>query len=99
MSLGERRRYLVAYDVADDGRRNEVFTTLQGFGDWTQYSVFLCELTAQELVQLRGRLRGAINEREDQVLIVDLGRAVRPVENNIEVLGKRYEPPIRTNII
>lgn len=72
---------------------------MQAFGDWTQYSVFLCELTPRELVQLRGKLRTEIHEREDQVLIVDLGRAVRAIENNIEVLGKQYEPPIRSNII
>ncbi len=99
MSRGDRRRYLVAYDISDDGRRTQVYTIMLGYGDWAQYSVFLCELTALELAQLRALLRANIHAHEDQVLIVDLGRAVRPLENNLEVLGKGYEPQIRSHII
>lgn len=93
-----RRHYLVTYDVADDKRRTEVFDTLHGFGNHAQYSVFFCELNDRELVQLRSRLRGAINNGEDQVLIVDLGQSTRPLEG-LEVLGKGYQPPVRTIVI
>jgi CRISPR-associated protein Cas2 len=94
-----RRHYLVTYDIADDKRRNTVFRTLHGFGDHAQYSVFFCELNARELVQLRSRLREAVHQREDQVLILDLGQASRPLDATLEVLGKGYQPPVRTIVI
>lgn len=94
-----RRHYVVSYDISDDKRRNEVFKTLCGVGDHAQYSVFFCELNDAELVKLRGKLRAAIHHGEDQVLIVDLGQATRPLEAGLEVLGRRYEPLVRTVVI
>ena len=94
-----RRRYLVAYDITDDRRRTQAFNTLGDFGDWVQYSVFFADLTASELVVLRGRLRALIDERTDQVLIVDLGRVKREIDRSIEVLGIPYEPSTRTLIV
>ena len=94
-----RRHYLVSYDVSDDKRRNKVFKTLHGFGDHAQYSVFFCELSDQELVQLRTRLRAAIHHKEDQVLIVDLGTNTRPLEEGIEVLGRGYQPATRVVVV
>jgi CRISPR-associated protein Cas2 len=99
MRRTRRRRYLVAYDISDDKRRGKVFDEMSGFGDWAQYSVFLCELTEQELVRLRVELRNAIHQEEDQVMILDLGRAHRPLENALEVVGRTYEPAIRSHII
>ncbi|MEQ9400872.1 MAG: CRISPR-associated endonuclease Cas2 [Longimicrobiales bacterium] len=94
-----RRRYLVAYDISDDKRRDTVFQEMHGFGDWAQYSVFLCELNDVELVRMRTTLREAIHEDEDQILLVDLGRAHHPLEHSIEVLGKSYEPAVRSFIV
>ena len=94
-----RRHYLVCYDVSDDKRRNKVFKTLHAFGDHAQYSVFFCELSDQELVQLRTRLRAAIHHKEDQVLIVDLGTNTRPLEEGIEVLGRGYQPATRVVVV
>jgi CRISPR-associated protein Cas2 len=94
-----RRHYLVTYDIADDKRRNTVFQTLHGFGNHAQYSVFFCELSARELAQLRTRLRDTVHHRDDQVLIIDLGQASRPLESGLEVIGKGYEPPVRTVVI
>jgi CRISPR-associated protein Cas2 len=94
-----RRHYVVTYDVSDDKRRSEVFKALAGAGDWAQYSVFFCELSDQELVELRIKLRDAINKQQDQVLIIDLGQAARPLQTGIEVLGRGYDPPIRTIVI
>ncbi len=94
-----RRHYLVTYDIADDRRRNEVFRTLHGFGNHAQLSVFFCELNDRELVQLRTRLRSAVHQREDQVLILDLGQASRPLDAGLEVIGKGYQPPVRTIVI
>jgi CRISPR-associated protein Cas2 len=94
-----RRNYVVTYDIADDKRRNKVFVALHGFGDHAQYSVFFCELNERELVQMRGRLRAEIHNSEDQVLIVELGTAMRPLESSLEVLGKGYEPATRTVVV
>lgn len=99
MSGTRRRRYLVAYDIADDRRREKVFDEMQGQGDRAQYSVFFCELTDRELVRLRTELRKLIHEEEDQVMILDLGRAHRPLENSLEVVGKIYEPAVRSHIV
>ena len=94
-----RRHYVVTYDIADDRRRNAVFKTLNGAGDHAQYSVFFCELNERELIQLRSRLRQAIHHREDQVMIVDLGKAVRPLETGLQILGRGYAPPVRSIVI
>lgn len=94
-----RRRYLVTYDISDDKRRTRVFEEMHGYGDWAQFSVFFCELTSVELVRLRMDLRDAIHESEDQVLIVDLGRALHPLENHLEVIGRGYTPPFRSHIM
>lgn len=94
-----RRRYVVTYDVSDDARRTRIFEVLKGYGDHVQFSVFLADLTEQELVSLRMSLMQHMNERDDQVLIVDLGRETRPLENSLEVLGKPYRPASRSMII
>jgi CRISPR-associated protein Cas2 len=95
----DRRHYLVTYDISDDKRRTTVYEILLGQGDHAQYSVFFCELSDRELVALRSRLRSSINAAEDQILIVDLGRSVRPLEVGLEVLGKPYTPSIRTVVV
>lgn len=94
-----RKHYVVAYDISDDRRRNAVFKTLHGFGDHAQYSVFFCELNDVELIRLRQKLRAAINEAEDQVLIVEMGTAPRGIETGIEAVGRSYEPSIRTIVV
>ena len=94
-----RRHYLVTYDVSDDKRRNQVFKTLHGYGDHAQYSVFFCELSDRELVQLRSRLRTEIHHTEDQVLIVDLGASARPLEEGLDVLGRGYQPATRVVVV
>lgn len=94
-----RRHYVVTYDISDDKRRDKVFNTLHGFGDWAQYSVFFCELNDEEVTRLRIRLHAYINHREDQVLIVELGVAVRPLATALQVVGRAYEPPARTLVV
>ena len=98
MSRVDRRRYLVTYDISDDKRRDQIFHELHGFGDWAQYSVFFCELTEHELVRLRSTIRAMVNHAEDQVMILDLGRARRPLELSLDVVGRGYEPVVRSFI-
>lgn len=94
-----RRRYVLSYDIANDKRRLRAFELLLGYGDHVQYSVFLADLSQRELIILRGKLLEIINEREDQVLIIDLGKETRSLENTLEVIGKSYRPPVRSMVV
>lgn len=94
-----RRHYLVSYDVSDDKRRTRIFHALEGAGDHVQFSVFICELNRRELVQLRGELAGHVHQREDQVMILDLGPAHLSLETALDVLGRPHAPLVRTVIV
>jgi len=94
-----RRHYLLTYDISDDKRRDSVFNLLMGHGDHAQFSVFFCQLTPQELAQLRGRLLEYLNHHEDQLLILDLGEADNPLENGLECLGRSYQPSTRVLVV
>ena len=59
--------YVIAYDVANDRRRNKVHQILTGFGTWTQYSLFECHLSKRELLLLRAKLDRQIEPTEDNV--------------------------------
>ena len=97
--MSSRRHYLVSYDVSDDKRRTRLFKMLEAEGDHAQYSVFFCDLTPAELASLRAQMCDIIHDREDQVLILDLGAADRPLEHGLEVLGSPYDPLTRTLVI
>ena len=70
----------MAYDIPSDRRRVKVHQLLSGFGQWTQYSLFECFLSDQELVRLRHRLDALLQESEDSVRIYPLcARCLREV--------------------
>jgi CRISPR-associated protein Cas2 len=60
---------IVAYDVEDDKRRTAVHKALLNFGVWTQYSLFECDLDERQLVRLRHKLAGLMDEKKDSVII------------------------------
>jgi CRISPR-associated protein Cas2 len=70
-----RRRHLVAYDIRDEHRLRAVATCMEGYGDRVQYSVFVADLSGQELFAMRRSLEGHMNLAEDSVMIIDLGAA------------------------
>ena len=88
-------RWLICYDIADDKRRRAVYRTLRGHGTWVQFSVFRASLSPMRLERLLERLEGIIHHREDQVLMVRLGRADSPQSWRIMTLGKAMAPPSR----
>lgn len=94
-----RKRYLIAYDVADDKRRNAIFKVLMGNGDHVQFSVFLCSLNEVELERVKGGLREHVNARQDQVVILDLGPADSELAARLECIGRSYTPPARVLVI
>lgn len=94
-----RRRCLVAYDIAEDRRRDRVHRILLDFGDSVQYSVFLCELDDRERIQLRGRLSEVIDHRVDQVLCLDLGPADRDLDLIVTSIGRDFVRPVRALVV
>jgi CRISPR-associated protein Cas2 len=64
--------YLVAYDICDPKRLRKVAKTCEDFGFRHQYSVFLCRLTATDIVRLKSRLYDIIDLDKDQVLFIPL---------------------------
>ncbi len=92
-STYNRHRYLVAYDITDDGRRTRVFHTMKAYGRWMQYSVFLCDLSASEKIGLRWALENLIDFTADQIMVVDLGESAGRGTECFEFIGAPGELP------
>ncbi len=91
-----RLLYIVAYDVTDDKRWRKVFKLMQGYGDHLQYSVFRCELSDRERVELIEKLTKVVKHDEDQVLFFPLGPASGMNEQRVYAVGLAYAPSVRT---
>jgi CRISPR-associated protein Cas2 len=85
----ERRRSLVAYDIADPKRLRLVHKKVLGYGDAMQYSVFVCDLTSAERADLLNDLIEIIDPSVDRIAIIDLGD--QRVANALKFLGR---PPL-----
>lgn len=88
-----RQRYVVTYDIADPGRLRRVFKVMKGFGTHLQLSVFSCDLTELTLVKLKASLTEIIHEREDAVLLIDIGPSDGRGMESFECLGRATAPP------
>ena len=62
-------RYVVTYDITDDTTRTKVAATLQSIGDRVQYSVFLCDVAEELLVNAIERCQKLINPVTDSVYV------------------------------
>ena len=58
---------VVSYDIIDDKRRNRVLNELKNYGNHVQYSVFECDLTKDQIEELRAELHRIIDKRKDSV--------------------------------
>lgn len=94
-----RLLYIVAYDVRDDRRWRKVFKLMLGHGDHLQYSVFRCELSDRERVELIDKLSQAIKHDEDQVLFFPLGPASGTNEQRVYAVGLAYVPSERSAVV
>jgi len=94
-----RTVYLVTYDIREPKRLHRVFTVCRKFGDHLQLSVFRCILNERDLIRFRGELLGEINEREDQVLFVDLGPEEGRGASAISAIGVAYTRPEHQAVI
>ena len=63
---------VIAYDIADDRRRDAVSTMLADHGQRVNYSVFECELDRPAFETLRAQLSKTIKAGEDRVLFYRL---------------------------
>lgn len=88
-----KRRFLIAYDITNDRRRTEVFHTLAAHGAWAQFSVYVCDLTASQTIDLVWMLEDLIDTRVDQIMFVDLGEAKGRGGTCFHFLGPRSDLP------
>jgi CRISPR-associated protein Cas2 len=68
-----RRRFLIAYDIANPKRLRRVCKIMESYGERLQYSVFISDLSPSELVHARAEVEKEMLMTEDSVVIVDLG--------------------------
>ncbi len=91
--MADRTRYLVAYDIRHPRRLRRVHRVAKDHGEPLQYSVFVCDLTATELIALKRALLAEIKTTEDSIGIFDLGAPTTRGVQCIEFLGVRRELP------
>lgn len=94
-----RQAYVVTYDIRHPKRLRKVYRLMCGYGEHLQLSVFRCELSKRELVELRSGLADLINHLEDQVLFVDIGPVEGRADTSITSLGQPYIAPTRRVIV
>jgi CRISPR-associated protein Cas2 len=86
-----RRRYLIAYDIADPVRLRRICTLMEDHGERLQYSVFLCDLSLGERVELEEAVLRIMSLVQDSVIQIDLGPASAPA--SIRSLGRPRRLP------
>ena len=94
-----RNQYLVSYDISHPKRLRRMFKTMRGFGSSVQLSVFLCSLSPREKVLLMEAIGKIINQREDQVLVINLGPNDGRGSDCFDVLGRACTPVERCAVI
>ena len=89
-----RRRYILAYDIREERRLRRVCDVAKNYGQRLQYSVFVCDLSARELLWLKTDLGIVMNQGEDSVVLIDLGEAGGRGSECVEFIGFRpYDLP------
>lgn len=74
--------YLVAYDISSPKRLRRVAKTCENFGLRVEYSVFECDLSADNFDKLWKQLGAVIDEDEDCILAYRIcGSCVKSIES------------------
>lgn len=94
-----RHAYLVTYDISDPKRLRAVYRLMLGWGDHVQLSVFHCELSAREVIELKSELARVIDMSADQVLFGLLGLVEGRGSSAVESLGRPYLDPERLALV
>ena len=88
-----RQVFIITYDICDPKRLRSVYRLMRGYGDHLQLSVFRCQLSRRELVELKRRLEPLLKVSEDQVLFVDVGPDDGRGAKALYTLGRPLPPP------
>lgn len=83
--------YIVSYDIRDQKRLYQVHRAMLGFGQPVHYSVFRCDLTCLGRVEMASALMDLIDEKEDRIMIIDMGPVDGRVGERIEFMGVHPE--------
>ena len=94
-----KRCYLVCYDISDPKRLRQVFRICKGYGEHWQYSVFFCALKDLDRVQLQAELEEVIHDKEDQILVMDLGSDEVSARGNTVALGQPMDDPLHGTVL
>jgi CRISPR-associated protein Cas2 len=82
-----RHVYIVSYDISEPARWRKVYKAVKGFGERLQYSVFRCELLAEDKVRLVAKVDALIHHEHDKLMVVDLGPSDGRGKDAIESYG------------
>lgn len=94
-----RSQYVVTYDICDPKRLRAVFLIMKGFGDHMQLSVFRCDLTPTEVIDLKAQLADAIHHGADQVLFFNLGPSDGRAKDCVSAVGRPPLPVVRGPVV
>ncbi len=92
MSVNGQHRFLIAYDIPDDGRRLQISKALLKYGDRVQYSVFVVDVKPAKLVTLRGTLERIAHPLDDSILLCDLGASAGAEKSRFMFIIGRGRP-------
>lgn len=82
-------RFLIAYDVADDRRRERIAEALSSHGDRIQYSVFIIDARPARIVRLRQKLESLADLQTDSLLLCDLGPTAALDRRRFHLAGRQ----------
>lgn len=84
MARPARMRFVIAYDVSDDGKRGKLANLLLDYGERVQKSVFEAELSSKDVQELLTR---AVNylEQEDSLRLYPL---CQTCTRNVQIYGR-----------
>ena len=88
--------FLVAYDIRDAKRLRKVARTCEDFGHRRQYSVFVCRLTARDLIRLKTRLLDILDLKQDRVMFLPI---CPRCADAIETLGPSMPSPTAHDVV
>ena len=80
-------RYVIAYDVEDDGKRTHLSSLLLDYGDRVQKSVFEADLSPDELAKLLERASKYLDEQDSLRAYPLCQQCARGIHNH----GRPYE--------
>lgn len=91
--MGEKKFYIISYDIVEDRRRTKAAETLKDYGKRVQKSVFEARLDHRTLEKLRLRLEKLIDAKTDNILVYVLCEACVPQKRSLglTILGEEED--------